>query len=914
MSAPTQSGSTGSIPAPPPSALATPPSAGERVRAQLVRLRPSTAHLVDAGFTAVLVGLALVGFRTTFFGLGWLWVGVAGLVTGLLLSHATATFRAPGIVTLLAVAAAYLLLGGPIAIREDLVVGSIPSAQTFSTLVHMAVPGWKELLTALPPIDSEGPYMALPFLFALVGASLVYGVARRWTGAITALVAPVLLLVASIVLGTLTPAAVLLQGAVFALVAIGWTAVRSNRNRPALQNGAGRTTRAATTAALLAAATVGGFFVGPLLPGASTADRTVFRASLVPPFDVTQYASPLAGFRQYTEPNGSELFDKTLLTVKGLPPGVPVRIAALDSYDDFVWGAGNVANLGSGDDPGGTSFRKVGSHIATEGAGDPVTATVGVPAGGYSDVWLPTFGTVTGLEFGGSRGDRLSDDLRFNVDTNTGVLPEKLQAGDTYTVTALTQKVDAELPESVDVADGTVVDSQNLTFLDDKMSPWTERVDGQWQKVVAVARAMQDGAYTDGGAPGDYQNVFLPGHSLRRMTQFMKATQLAGNDEQYASALALASNRLGVPARVVLGAEPDATGAIKGKDVHAWVEVARSDGSWQPIYWKHFVPDRNKKPQQLIQKSEEKKTGAQVPPPAANNPPSVLQGPDQAQNATQLKTPPKDDKNPLDPDNWPDWLRWLVFLVVVPLLVMLLVYGAIRAAKWLRRRRRRMTGETAGRVSGGWREVVDTARDLRMPVPVKGTRLEQARALEEHVFGPPPEKPSPVVDGALMGAPVPSSAHFPPGSHAASPSPDGGKVSTRRLELVSLAAAANGHVFDVAEPTSEEVDAFWADVETARRRIRKEQGFWQKLRGDVSLRTFRDHLPTGAGLGPARARTSRRQSDPQQPGRRVKDTKAGIGTTAPTGSTGSRAGRRGSRRGAGTPGTTSSSNATKGDA
>ncbi len=149
----------------------------------------------------------------------------------------------------------------------------------------------------------------------------------------------------------------------------------------------------------------------------------------------------------------------------------------------------------------------------------------------------------------------------------------------------------------------------------------------------------------------------------------MKATQLAGNDEQYAAALALAANRLGVPARVVLGAEPDATGAIKGKDVHAWVEVARTDGSWQPIYWRQFVPDRNKKPQQLIQKSEEKKTGAQVPPPAANNPPSVLQGPDQAQNATQLKTPQKDDKNPLDPNNWPDWLRWLFFFVVVPLLV-----------------------------------------------------------------------------------------------------------------------------------------------------------------------------------------------------------------------------------------------------
>ena len=315
-----------------------------------------------------------------------------------------------------------------------------------------------------------------------------------------------------------------------------------------------------------------------------------------------------------------------------------------------------------------------------------MTATVSVPAGGYTDVWLPTFGTVTGLDFGGSRADQLADDLRFNVDTNTGVLPEKLQAGDTYTVTALAQKVDAQLPKSVDVADGTVVDSQNLTFIDDKISPWTERVDGQWEKVVAVAKAMQDGAYTDGGAPGDYQNIFLPGHSLRRMTQFMKATQLAGNDEQYAAGLALAANRLGVPARVVLGAEPDANGAIKGKDVHAWVEVARTDGSWQPIYWKQFVPDRNKKPQQLIQKSEEKKTGAQVPPPAANNPPSVLQGPDQAQNATAAEDPAEGRQEPARPGQ-------LAGLAALALL--LRRRPAARAAARLRRDPRRQVGPPA---------------------------------------------------------------------------------------------------------------------------------------------------------------------------------------------------------------------------
>ena len=99
-----------------------------------------------------------------------------------------------------------------------------------------------------------------------------------------------------------------------------------------------------------------------------------------------------------------------------------------------------------------------------------------------------------------------------------------------------------------------------------------------------------------------------------------------------------------------------------------------------------------------------------------------------------------------------------------------------------------------------------------------------------------------------------------------------------------LAASANGHVFDLDEPTPDEVDAFWADVETARRRIRGEQGFWQKVRGDVSLRTFRDHLPDGAGLGAGAATHVAQPGVVVAPGHAAagRPTKAGIGTTAPT--------------------------------
>ncbi len=369
----------------------------------------------------------------------------------------------------------------------------------------------------------------------------------------------------------------------------------------------------------------------------------------------------------------------------------------------------------------------------------------------------------------------------------------------------------------------------------------------------------------------------------------MKSTQLAGNDEQYASALALAANRLGIPTRVVVGAMPAQDGTVKGKDVHAWVEVRTSDGAWEPVLQTAFLPDRNKKPQQLLTKSEEKKTGAQVPPPAANNPPSVLQGPDQAQNATQLKNPPKDDENPLDPSTWPDWLRYLLFFVVFPLLVLLLVYGAIRLAKWVRRRRRRTRGATASRVTGGWRELVDTARDLRMPVPVKGTRLEQARALEEHVFGPPPEKPSPVVDGALMGAPVrvESSAHVAPGPERGSSSPGGGASPTRsqpraraprgvgRTATSSTSTSRRPTRSTPSGPTSRPPAGGSAASRASGRRCEATCRCAPSATTCPTAPAWRRHcVARRAARGPVgRARPRRGAAGP---------TKAGIGTTAPT--------------------------------
>jgi hypothetical protein len=319
---------------------------------------------------------------------------------------------------------------------------------------------------------------------------------------------------------------------------------------------------------------------------------------------------------------------------------------------------------------------------------------------------------------------------------------------------------------------------------------------------------MRAGAYTDGGPPGNYQNVFLPGHSLARLQRFVRSEQLAGDDEQYAAALALAANRLGIQARVVFGATPEASGEVKGSDIHAWVEVHTADGTWAPILPRDFLPDRNKQPEQQQQRSEEQKTGAQVPPPVANNPPSVLQGPDQAQNATQNRKPPP--KNPLDPSNWPDWVKWLLTYVGLPLLVLLLLYAVVRAVKARRRVRRRTRGPAGARIAGGWTEVVDTAADLGIGLPRNATRLEQAVSLDTRVGDAYPFRP--------------------------------------------LAIRADAHVFAPSAPSLDEASAYWVEVKAARKVLRRQVPWWRRLLADVSPSSAR----RPGGRQPVRRRSALR--------------------------------------------------------
>ncbi|SDP53119.1 Transglutaminase-like superfamily protein [Pedococcus dokdonensis] len=761
-------------------------SRADRAATLRTRLVPGRDDLVDLAFTTLLVALALFGFRTVFFGWEWILAGAGGLVLGLLVAHLVTAYRLPSVVTMLGLAAAYLLFGGPLAVNDHLVAGVFPSGRTIQDLLQAAVHGWKRLLTLLPPVDATVTLLALPLIVGLVAAAVTYTVARRRAHGYAVVVPPLAALALTIVLGTLEPANLIAQGVVFGLLAVGWMIVRSTRSRAPLQNGAGRGARAGIGATLLALAAAVGLVAGPHLPGTDGDLRRVARTEIVPPFDIAQFPSPLAGFRKYTEPNDAKLYDTELMKVTGAPAGTPLRFATLDYYDGGVWGAG--ARAGADSPRPGTAFQQVGERVSARGEGKPATLQVTIPEGGYSDVWLPTVGQVTGVKFAGARAEQLASRLWLNIDTSTAIVPDRVSAGDRYTMDVLlpTRVVREKLPTSLATATGNLAQSQELGFLDERVEAWGADAQNPWDELRAVAAAMKnDGAYTDGGTKNSVESYYLAGHSRGRLARFVGATQLAGNDEQYAATLALVANRFDIPTRVVMGAELPQDGVVRGKDVHAWVEVQDATGSWVPLLSDTFVPNRNQKPNQLQSKTDEQKIGALVPPPAGVNPPSVLQGPDQAQNAVNLKKPPK---KLFDPASWPTWLRWLVFYVLLPLLALVAVYWLIRGAKAWRRRRHATRGTTTARIAWAWDDLMNSARSYGHTLPRRATRLEQAGALG-------------------------------------------------RLESANgLATQANALIFGPGTPESDDARDYWRSTNQARGDLRANCDFWRRLRSDIDPR------------------------------------------------------------------------------
>ena len=693
--------------------------------------RPLTGRTwVDIAVLLVLVVLGVVGFEPSFGGYGFLLAGLGGLALGAATGILAAVLRLTTVVTVLVAVVGYFLLGSAIAVQSQALLGFLPTLSSLTSLAVGSVYGWADILTLSTPIGAPVYIAVIPFfatwLVALVSTSL----AARWIAERprtawrfgVVLIGPVLLYLAGILLGTDEPYQAGLRGVVFAVLALVWLGWRRPNLASVSAGGAQRLRRRKLggTAVVVGAAVLLGGGAGFWLAPADT-QRFVLRDEVEPPFDPLQYPSPLSGFRHYTK----QVADETLFTVEGLQTGDVVRLATLDSFTGKLWTVTGpeTATDGSG------SFSLVGSEIPAPDFVTPSERTrVTFTMEGYDDVWMPSVGYLTELQFTGGEAEDAADDVRYNPSTGTAVLTSGLEAGDSYHVDAVVQRVISpaelektgtaglELPPVVGAPDLATAKAQE--FAGDASSPMTQ--------LSAIQLALTETGFLSHGLASD-ASPSRAGHGADRVTELFERLQMIGDQEQYASAFALMARSYGYPARVVMGFAPEigeGQGPVEvtGDDVTAWVEVAFDDVGWVAF---NPTPDETDIPQ------------AQVPKPQSEPQPQVRQPPRSDNDDEDLLTPVEleesDEDDNGDPFVLPGWVWAIGLSLLIPAALILIPLLVVAAVKSRRARRRRTTGEGHDQVAGAWAELVDRFAELGYTVAPTGTRLVVARGLESQL-------------------------------------------------------------------------------------------------------------------------------------------------------------------------------------
>jgi hypothetical protein len=665
--------------------------------------------LIDGTFLVAAVTIGLVGFRTTYGDLTYLLGGLMGLVAGVLIAHVASRLDLPAIAAAATALVAFAVLGG-VAVRSTAIAGVIPTASTVRALLDGSVHGWAQMLTLLPPIGSSGPLLAIPYLLGLTAGVAGFLLASRTRHALLPVLAPVTVLILSILFGTQRSASLMLQGAAFTAVVVGWMVVRYHRGTRVLVSGSSRRVRRVLLAALMLAGSAAvGRAIGSDLPFAHSHHRVVLRNYVQPPFDPSAYPSPLAGFRHWVLP--SALGSKTLLVVHGLPRGSRLRFATLDLYDGLVWGVGKGSTTAAG------SFARVGPRIPA--VSERATVTVEVDVHAYTGVWLPDVGETRGVSFSGPDADAARASYRYNLTTGAAVVPLGIKAGQKYTLNAAIAPAPTAAKLAAATPAGALADVINIPpAVAQKAKAWAGTSSSVYAQLQSIASHLREGSYSDGRDAG-FQS--LPGHGQGRLQGFLTDAQLVGDDEQYAAAFALLATALGDPARVVIGAIPKQNGEVKGSDVHAWVEVDLGSAGWVPF---DVTPPKNRHPHpQPPQQLSINHAPNRVPPATAAAPPTS----ESTVDTSKTKSSRSKARGHA--------LALLHVLVAgvryggPPIGLIVLLVGSILGLKHLRRRRRRTRGSPVQRISGGWRELVDLAVDLGSPRPERRTRRLAARVL-----------------------------------------------------------------------------------------------------------------------------------------------------------------------------------------
>jgi transglutaminase-like putative cysteine protease len=687
--------------------------------------------LLDVIAVLALVALAVVGLATSFAGWGFLVLAEVAAVLGVLVALSTARWPVAVVVAVAPVVA--VLLAGPVALRSPGLGGGIPDAQTFAEVLKGSWTGWGELLTTLAFVDLAGPPAMVPYLLGYAGGLVgsLWALRSRSAGG------PVLPLLGVLVVVLLLrePGDGLLEWhpVGFAVVAIAWVAFRGLQFTPERSDDIrgsahGRVGRGVMAVVVVASALLVAI---PLTSGSAASRGESLHGRLGELPDVSELSSPLRNFRAFTPPppGVENLHDNVLLVVAGAPRGSRVRFQTLDRYDGTAWVADNHTMTGTSED----RFLRMDSRVDNPTEGRRIQVQVGVNPG-YRSAWVPTIGSLTSLRFLYSEGDSRREELRYNLATSTAVTPLGLKAVHDYEFTAIKPEEDRVGPR-MRPWPGRVLSVKGARRADPLVRRVLASEAPPMRKVFVLAEYLrEEGRFSNGAAPGEEQ--YRSGHDRRRIFgEFLLAPRPVGNDEQYAAAMAVLANRVGVPARVVVGAPVPRDGKVRGSDVEAWVELRVADGSWRTLETDRFMGNRPPRPGMTAAPRPSLRLGGAATPPPPVTPPELARE-EQARDRSDAQ-------------------RRSVLVRLLPWVIPLVLALVVPLTKLVRRRFRRTRGRPSDQMAGAWAELVDHARDLGIPVRPHATRPAQARVLalagelsrqgDDGVFGveePDPEEVS----------------------------------------------------------------------------------------------------------------------------------------------------------------------------
>ena len=774
---------------------------------------------------------------------------VVAVATGLIVAHALtwAATRWRWSAWWLALAAfgAYAVLGLPVAAPSMLTGGLDQVVRGAVAVLTAPVTGWKDLLTLDLPLGSYQATLAPVFFLwiavPVAALSLAWRARRLWVAA------PLLglaLTAFGVVFGAstvsdpvqwgpvvLTGPREMFVGAAAVLTALGYLVWRSlHDRRRALQAAeaatgvriSGRTTsaragRVVISTAMVAIAVTAGAIAAPLAVAGQS--RDVLRDRVDPRLEIQTHLSPLAEYRTFFT---DDRFDRVLFTVA--TGADRVRLATLPFYDGRL--ARVIDPEAEGTEPS-DAFVRVPSSLNAPAGTRPETSEVTIVD--YDAVWMPTVGSLTGVQFRGDRAASLADGFFYNAAAQMGVqlaepglgagvgyrqlaaVPESVPPVTTLTPARSTsQFAPGTIPESLTewiAAQDAPAGGEGLALLIDRL-----RARGYLSHALTIDEASPPQWRAELGA-----SPFEPsraGHSTDRIDALFTAllqrqnevggdddaalVAAVGDDEQFSVAAAMIADQLGFATRIVLGARlrgdelPVCDNGCRGGDIAAWIEVQDASGTWVPIdvtpqHENALAPDELTTRDPEVPTEVHEEVAEQVLPGDAD----PADGGERSDDPTESSA---------------DWGQlWAAMriggLSLLALVVLTWPFLLILLAKALRRRGRRTAPDPVDRVTGGWDEYVDAAVDSGLAAPRAHTRRELAAA------------------------------------HA-------GDDATSRATL--LADWADRSVFDATPPTTADSERFWEIVDDERARLLTERGFWPRVRARLSVRSL---LPRGRAKG-----------------------------------------------------------------